>query len=352
MKHSKIIITVAVLVLSLLGGCTKNAPAPQPAPQPAESQPTATLSETTPPPAAPATPARSSLKVATLKGPTGMGMVRLMQQNDLGETGIDYTITLASTPDEIVGWLVTGEVDIAAAPINLASTLYNRTQGGVDMIAINTMGVLYVLENGESIRSMQDLSGKTIYATGQGATPEYILNYLLEQNGLTGKVTVQFMNDHAELATLLAAGKVDIALLPEPNVTMALLKNENLRIALDMTKEWDALKTGTTLVQGSIVARREVLTQNPEAVLLFLQEYADSTTFSNEQTESAAQLIEQYEIMGAAAAAQRALPQSNIVCITGAEMKKSAQAMLEILFAANPQSIGGALPGDDFYYMP
>ena len=283
-----------------------------------------------------------------------MGMVQLMQADEQGTSAVDYNIMLAAAPDEISGKIVTGEADIAAAPINLAAALYNKTEGKVAVIAVNTLGVLYVLENGGDVNSIADLSGKTLYATGQGATPEFVLNYLLEKNGVAGKVDVQYMADHAELATLLAAdeGGVKIAMLPEPNVTAALLKNSSLRIALDLTEEWNKVSGGAQLVQGCLIARKDVLESNPDAVNAFLQEYASSTAFVNEKPEDAATLIEQYGIMASAAAAKIAIPNCNIVCVTGEDMQADALAMLQVLFAADPKSVGGKLPGDDFYYLP
>ncbi|MEL7602116.1 MAG: ABC transporter substrate-binding protein, partial [Bacillota bacterium] len=257
-------------------------------------------------------------------------------------------------PDEVSGKIVTGEADIAAAPINLAAALYNKTEGKVAIIAVNTLGVLYVLENGETVNSIADLSGKTLYATGQGATPEFVLNYLLEKNGVDGKVDVQYMADHAELAALLAAdeGGVKIAMLPEPNVTAALLKNSSLRIALDLTEEWNKVSGGAQLVQGCLIARKDVLENNPDAVNAFLEEYAAATAFVNEKPDDAAALIEKYGIMASAAAAKTAIPNCNIVCVTGEDMQADALAMLQVLFAADPKSVGGKLPGDDFYYLP
>lgn len=355
-KRNLFPLTVSLLLaLALLAGCAAPAPEASSTTQPAtpqESIPQESIPSEPVPSETAAPEARPAMRLATLKGPTGMGMVGLMQRNDAQETAVEYAFTIASTPDEISAKLITGEVDVAAAPINLASTLYNKTNGEVELIALNTLGVLYILENGDSIHSLGDLAGKTLYATGQGATPEYILNYLLAQAGIAGQVEVQYMNDHAELATMLAAEQVEIAMLPEPNVTAALMSNDSLRVALNLTEEWNALAGDTTLVQGAIVARREYIQQNPDAVAQFLQEYASSVAFVNSDIDTAAELIVQYEIMAAVPAAKRAIPNSNIVCMTGEEMKTNASAMLAMLFEANPQSIGGMLPEDAFYYMP
>lgn len=343
MKRNSFLMVFAAILLTaaLFTGCA--------APAPATTQAPAQTPDATQAPAP-----RATLNIVALKGPTGMGMVQLMQADEQGTSAVDYDITLAAAPDEISGKIVTGEADIAAAPINLAAALYNKTEGKVAIIAVNTLGVLYVLENGETVNSIADLSGKTLYATGQGATPEFVLNYLLEKNGIAGKVDVQYMADHTELATLLAAdeGGVKIAMLPEPNVTAALLKNSALRIALDLTEEWNKVSGGAQLVQGCLIARKDVLENDPDAVNAFLQEYAASTAFVNEKTEDAAALIEQYGIMASAAAAKAAIPNCNIVCVTGEDMQADALGMLQVLFAADPKSVGGKLPGDDFYYLP
>ena len=340
----------AFLAAILATGCVPPAPAVSPAPE-ALTTPAIT---TTPQPAPTPALEKAKLNIVALKGPTGMGMVQLIQAAEQGQTAVDYTVTLAATPDEISGKLVTGEVDIAAAPINLAGALYNKTEGKVKIIAVNTLGVLYVLENGNSVQSISDLANVKLYATGQGATPEFILNYLLEKNDVWGQVETEYMAEHAELAALLASGEADVkvAMLPEPNVTVSLMKNKDLRIALNLTEEWNKVSGGTPLVQGCIVARAEVLEQKPEAVKKFLEEYATSTTFTNESMDEAAALMETYGILPSAAAAKAAIPNSNIVCITGDDMKASAKAMLQVLFDAEPKSVGGKLPEDAFYYVP
>lgn len=349
-KNRFLNIMLAVFLAAMLAtGCV--APAAEP---PASEALTTPVTTASPAPTPTPVPEKAKLNIAALKGPTGMGMVQLMQLGEQEQTAVDYTVTLAATPDEISGKLVTGDVDIAAAPINLAAALYNKTEGKVKIIAVNTLGVLYILENGDSVHSVADLANVKLYATGQGATPEYVLNYLLEKNGVLGKVETSYMAEHAELAALIASGEADVnvAMLPEPNVTVSLMKNKELRIALNLTEEWNKVSGGTPLVQGCILARTDVLEQQPEAVAAFLTEYAASTAFANEKVEEAAALMETYGILPSAAAAKAAIPNANIVCITGAEMKASAQAMLQVLFDADPKSVGGKLPGDDFYYVP
>lgn len=281
--------------------------------------------------------------VMALKGPTGMGMAYLMDNRGEGE----YNISLTTAPEDVVSSIVAGSTDIAAVPVNLAATLYNKLEGDLQMLAVNTLGVLYVLENGDSIESIEDLAGKKIYATGQASTPEYILNYILEENGLDD-VEVEYIADHSELATLMAEGKADIGMLPEPNVTATMAKNKDLRIALNLTEEWEKV-SDAQLAQGCIVARRDFVEENPELIETFMSDYEKSVAFVNED-EEAPELIAKYEIIAKAALAKKAIPNCNIVFITGEDMQETADGMFEVLFEANKKSVGGKIPGDDFYY--
>lgn len=285
----------------------------------------------------------ANINIATLKGPTGMGMVQLFEKEN-------YNITLANAPDEVTAGIISGQVDIAAVPINLASVLYNKTGGEVSLIGINTLGVLYILENGNSINTIADLAGKTLYATAKGSTPEYVINYLLEQNGLTDSVTVEYFGEHAELAALMAAGEIMLGMLPEPNVSAALVQNPDLRIALDLSEEWSKVSS-TELIQGCIVARNEFIEANPDALESFYADYKASVDFVNADYAVAAQAIAEAEIVPSAVIAQRALPNSNIVFMQGDGAKAAATAMLQVLFEANAQSVGGAMPGEDFYKL-
>lgn len=342
MKKLFAILLTLLLALSV-AAC---APAQQPA---ATSQPEATVQpaaeEATPAPAQATAPVQAGpLNVAALKGPTGMGIVALMGQ----EYASQYAVTLASSPDEVTAAFIAGSLDIAAVPINLGAVLYNKLEGDVAMLAVNTLGVLYILENGDSIQSIADLSGKTLGATGQGSTPEYVLNYLLEKNGIAD-AKVEYYTEHSELATLLTAGDVKLGMLPEPNVTATLAQNADLRVALDLTAEWSKV-SDTKLVQGCIIARKSALEGREADITKFLKDYEASTAFVNGHHKKASILIEQYGIMAKAALAQKAIGKSNIVCLTGEEMRAAASGMLQVLFEANPKSVGGALPGDDFYY--
>ena len=312
------------------------------------------------------TPAEESVtvRVAALKGPTAMGMVKLMSDSDAaaesGEetTGNTYEFTLAASADEVTPKLMQGELDIACVPANLASVLYNRTGGGIVTLAVNTLGVLYIVENGNAIQSMADLAGKTIVASGKGSTPEYALRYLLTENGIdpdTG-VTIDWKSEHSECVAALASGSATIAMLPQPFVTVAQTQLPDLRVALDLTEEWDALDNGSALLTGVVVARADFVEEHPAAVEQFLTSYADSVDWVNDNTAEAAELIGGYDIVDAAVA-EKALPYCNIVCITGSEMKEMLSGYLQVLFDAAPVSVGqdaetgeGGLPGDDFYY--
>ena len=295
----------------------------------------------------------ASYSIAALKGPTAMGLVKLMQESENGETsGNDYTFTLAGAADEVTPALIKGELDMACVPANLAAVLYNKTEGALEVLAVNTLGVLYIVENGESVQSIADLKGQTIVAAGKGSTPEYALRYLLTQNGIDpdSDVTIDWKSEHSECVAALASGQATIALLPQPFVTVAQSKIEGLRMALDLNAEWDALDNGSSLITGVIVARREVVEENPAAVNEFLKEYAASVDWVNANTADAAALIGENGIVDAAVA-EKALPYCNIVCLTGDEMQQKLSGYLQVLFDAESASVGGTLPESDFYYV-
>lgn len=289
----------------------------------------------------------AALRVAGLKGPTTMGLVNLMA----GENAADYSFEMYGAADEIVPKLVKGELDAAAVPANLAATLYQKTGGEIEVACINTLGVLYVVENGDTVKTLADLKGQTILTTGKGATPEYVLRYVLTENGIDpdADVTIEFYSEATEALAQLQAGTGTIAMLPQPFVTSALAQTEGLRVALDMNDEWEAV-AGTRLVTGVLVVRREAAASDPERFDAFLQGYAASVEAANTDLAGTAALCEQYGIVGKAAIAQKALPECNIVFETGDEMKTDLSAYLQVLYDADPSSVGGALPADDFYY--
>ncbi len=263
---------------------------------------------------------KTTLNVAALKGPTGMGMIKLIDDADKGNTKNEYKITLAGSPDEITGKIVSGEIQIAALPINLAANLYNKTNGKVQLLALNTLGVLYVLEKGEEINSVSDLEGKKIFATGQGATPEYILDYILKENNVNADV--EFKTEHSELAALALSGNADIVMLPEPFVTNVLSKEAGFRVALDLTEEFERVSDGTVLSMGCIVVNKEFAEKNKQAVKDFLDEYKASTEFVNNNISEASDLIAKYGILASKELAEKAIPNCNIVFIEGGEMEQ------------------------------
>ncbi len=281
------------------------------------------------------------VNIAALKGPTGMGISYMMDETD------KYNVELQDAPDVVVGKFVSGEIDIAAVPLNLAAVLYNKTGGNVVMLNLDTLGVLYIVENGDTIQSISDLAGKTIYASGEGATPQYVLDYLLAQSGLTDQVTVKYVGEHTALAAMVASGEAQIALLPEPFVSAVMVKSPTVRVALDLNSAWEEA-SGTKLVMGVYIASRTFYDEHPDQVKAFLADYAASVEKVNTSTD-AAQKIADLGIVGSAEIAAQAIPRSYIVSITGEEMKSAASAALNVLYTANPASVGGTLPGDDLY---
>ena len=292
------------------------------------------------------------IRIGSLKGPTTMGMVKLLSDNEAGLTAVKYESTVVANATELMPLFLRGELDVLALPVNAGAVLYNKSQAGATLLAVNTLGVLYIVEKGgETITSVADLKGKTIYATGKSTTPEYALSYLLSQNGLdiATDVTMEWKSEASEVVAQMATLDSAVALLPQPFVTVAQTKVEGLRVALDMTAEW--ANVGSTLITGGLIIRTAFLNEHPEAVKTFLEEYAASTQYVNENVEEAAALVEQY-IGVNAGVAKKAIPACNIVCMTGEEMKAAAEKYLTVLFELNPDAVGGAMPEESFYYLP
>ena len=335
-------LTLALLLALSLTACGQKAEEPAPAEPPAQEEPVQEA------------PAEESVttRIAALKGPTTMGLVKLMSDDPQSADGPLYDFTLAGAADEVTPSLIKGDLDMACVPANLASVLYNKTEGEIVTLAVNTLGVIYIVENGNAIQSMADLKGTTIVAAGKGSTPEYALRYLLTENGIDpdSDVTIDWKSEHAECVAALASGAATIAMLPQPFVTVAQTKIEGLRVALDLTEEWDALDNGSGLLTGVVVARKSFVEEHSAAVEAFLADYAESVEWVNGNNADAAQLISKYGIVEAAAVAEKALPHCNIVCITGGEMKEKLSGYLQVLFDAEPTSVGGKLPEADFYY--
>ena len=288
--------------------------------------------------------------VAALRGPTSMGLVKLMEESENGFTDNSYSFTLEGAPDAIVPLLVKGDIDAAAIPGNLASVLYNNTKGQIEVIAINTLGVLYIVENGDSIQSVDDLRGRTIYSAGKGSTPEYALQYILSSNGFeVGKdVFIEWKSEHAECVAALKADKNGCAMLPQPFAATAMMQDGNIRIALDLNDLWEE-QVGSVLITGVTVVRKDFASENPETLQAFMEDYASSVEYAQCDVPGAAALIGKYGIVPEKAALA-ALPYCRISFITGEEMKEALSEYLSILYDANPKSVGGALPDDGFYY--
>lgn len=294
---------------------------------------------------------KQEISIAALKGPTAIGMVQLMEEAELGNTANTYQFTIAGAADELTAGISNGDIKIAAIPCNLASNLYHKTNGAITLIGINTLGVLYIVETGDSIQTVADLKGKTIYSTGKGTTPEYTLRELLLSAGLDPDtdVTIEFKSEATEVAALLSESDDAIAMLPQPYVTTVMMNNEKVRIALDVTKEWESLNSDSTVVTGVVVVNTAFLKDNKEAVDAFLEEYRTSTAYAVNQVEDCAALVEKFGIFKAAVA-KKAIPYCNIVLIEGEEMQQKAEAYLSVLYKQNPKIIGDAMPNDDFYY--
>ena len=359
MTRKLLALTLSLALTAGLAACSTQAPAEDTAPP----ESTAPAAETQTPAAETAVPYQT-VHLGLLSGPTGMGAAKMLADNDEayaqveagtyeGGTLLRYEVTLGSDPaNDIVPRLTNGELDIAAIPTNLAATLYNRTDGGIKLLALNTLGVLHILENGDTVNSLADLEGRTLYATGQGSNPEYVLNYLLEANGLdpAADVDIQWLASE-ELTARMASGDIDLCMLPVPAATTVMMQNSDVRDAIDLNDAWTESGAQGTFTMGCLVARTEWLESNSELVPGILAEYAASIDYANSNPEEAAALIEQYGIVPKAAVAQAAIPQANMVCVTGEDMKGIAD-YYQVLFDADPTSIGGAVPGEDFYYIP
>ena len=297
------------------------------------------------------------INIGVMLGPTAMGMVGLMDAADQGDIGQDiYNFILAGSPDEIIPAIVQGNLDIAALPSNLASILYNNTEGDVQVIAINTLGVLHIVESGESITSVADLQGRTIYASGYASAPEFILNYILAGHGIDPEsdLNIEWFSEHTEVVARLGMNENAIAMLPQPFVTVAQTQNEDLRMALDLTEEWDNAQANidepSALIMGVLVARRDFIEANPDAIVEFLQRYAESVSFVNNNVDEAADLLESYDIFPAPIA-RNAIPHSNVVFIIGQDMQELFSGYLRVLFEQNPNAIGGEMPSEEFYFI-
>lgn len=297
-------------------------------------------------------PAKAEVNVAVLAGPTGVGAMNLWAQADAGQTQNNYHFSLVAANDEIVAAVSQGTTDIAAVATNLASTLYNKTDGKVTVLAVNTLGVLSMLTNGAEIATVKDLAGKTIVTPGQGANPEYILRYVLKNNGLDPDkdVTIEFVSDGSELPGVWAKNKDAVIMAPQPMATTLTLNFENAKTVLDMTEEWNKISTESALMMGCVIVRNDFLKANKAAVDTFLTEYEASIAAATASIDTTAGYCETYGIIPKAAIAKKAIPHCGLTFVTGTEMQQKLSGYLQVMYEASPASVGGKLPGEDFYY--
>lgn len=296
-----------------------------------------------------------TVKVGALKGATTLGLLPLEDKAANGEAGENYEFSMMTAADELLPMMIKGELDIALLPSNVASILYQKINGGVTVIDINTLGVLYMVSGDSSITGVEDLAGKIIYLTGKGTTPDYVLHYILRGNGMDADsdCTLEYKSEATEVAALLAENPDAIGLLPQPFVTAACAQNDALSVILDMNAEWEKLQgeDGSRLVTGVTVVRNEFLQEHENAVATFMEEHQASAQSMNSDVENGAKLAAASEIIAKEPIALKAIPKCNITYIDGADMKQALSGYLEVLYEQNPESIGGALPGDDFYYI-
>ena len=301
----------------------------------------------------PSTPEKLDTKVNIygIAGPTGVGLANLMEKAEKGEGNLKYNIALAANNDEIVAKIKNGEADIAAVATNLASTLFAATNSGVQVLAINTLGVLNVVTKGYEINSISDLKGLTIYSTGQGANPEYIINDILKNNNLeVGKdVKIEFVAQPQELVVKMKTNPKAVVVAPQPVATNITNNVEGAKIVIDLNNEWDKFHD-EALTMGCIIVRKEFAEQNPDAIKIFLKEYKESIENTNNDIDGTATLCEKFKIIAPAAVAKKAIPNCNVVYQDGETMKTNLSAYLDFLFKLNPKSVGGKLPTDDFYF--
>jgi len=294
--------------------------------------------------AVPTTPVDA--KIIALKGPTGMGMAKLMEDG--------YEIELVGDPTLVAPEVIKGNVDISSVPVNLAATLYQKTKGEIKIAAINTLGTLHVVEKGNTINSISDLKGKTVYYTGKGSTPEYALNYILTQNGIdpAKDIEIVYLSEHAELSAQMISGDVTLGILPEPFVTQTIAKNAEVRDAIDLSDEWDKVaENNSKLTMGCIIVSKDFAENHKDDLDLFLKQYEASINYVNGDVEKGSQLVAKHGIIPAAPVAKKAIPGCNMTFMAGDEMKSAAGGFLKVMFDADPKSIGGTMPDEAFYYM-
>ena len=345
MKRTLLALSLAAALLAgALSGCSLFSSEENPSPAPTEAVPI------TEPPAETAVPV-PTVRFGVLNGPTGVGAAGLTALWESAATYNDYEVEVYTDNSQVAAALTNGSIDIAAMASNTAAKLYNDSDGAVRMVAVSGLGVLYVLENGDSVESLADLEGRTLYATGQGANPEYVLDYLLTENGVDpDQVDIQWRTAD-EITALMVSGEAELCMLPVPAATAVQLQNADVREALDLSAEWDALQNGSRLTMTVLVARTEYLEEAPDAVAAFLADYQAAVDYVLEEPAEAAQVVAELGITPNAKIAEAAIPKCAMVCITGtSEMRGAIQGYYEVLYQADPASIGGIMPDDPFYY--
>ncbi|HIU77304.1 MAG TPA: ABC transporter substrate-binding protein [Candidatus Pelethocola excrementipullorum] len=352
MKKKLSILLALVMTCSLFAACGKSNPS-------ADSNSTKASATATPSPEADDNKDEQqvseevTVRVGSMKGPTTMGLLNLQSLAEAKTAGQPYEFTMVTAADELVSKVVGGELDIALVPANMASILYNKTKGGVSVIDINTLGVLYIVASDETITSMEDLKGRTLYLTGKGTTPDYALQYLLKQNGLsTEDVTLEYKSEATEVASVLSQQADAVGLLPQPFATVACQQNEALKIVLNLTEEWDKVSDGSSLVTGVTIVKNDFLAEHPDAVATFMEEHKTSSEYANTNVDETAEAVAASGIIEKAPVAAKAIPYCNITYIDGADMKTKLSGYLQTLFDLDPSSVGGTLPADGFYYLP
>lgn len=299
---------------------------------------------------------QAPVRIGALKGPTSMGLLFLQQDAADNKADGTYEFTMMTAADELLALIVKGELDIALLPANVAGVLYQKTDGGITVIDINTLGVLYMVSGDTSIDSVEKLRGRTIYLTGKGTTPDYVLQYVLRENGIAvgdaDGCMLEYKSEAAEVAAVLAENPGAVGLLPQPFATAACVQNKALTVVLDMNAQWEAIQgaEGGRLVTGVTVVRNDFLQANEAAVKTFLKEHEKSAGRINEMPEEGARLAVEAGIVAKEPIALRAIPQCNITYIDGAQMKQALSGYLQVLYEYSPEAVGGGMPGDDFYY--
>ncbi|MGN0076835.1 MAG: ABC transporter substrate-binding protein [Parafannyhessea sp.] len=307
------------------------------------------------------------VRVASLKGPTTIGLVQMMDSTSgipaSGATlpasnkakagsGTTYAYSISAAPDELLPLIIQGKVDIACVPSNVGAVLYNKTNGKIKVIDLNTLGVLSVVTGDKSVKKFKDLAGKTVYISGKGSSPEYVLNYLLDKAGIKDQVTLEWKSEHTEVAAVLAKDTSAVGVLPQPFTTATLAQVSALKAPIDLTDVWKKyVKDGSQYVMGTTIVRSEFADEYPGAVEDFLERHAKSVKKVNADPAYAAPLVVKAGIVAKEAIAKKAIPGCNIVCVTGKKMKKGLEGYLKVLYEADKTSVGGALPADDFYYL-